>query len=78
MLFICPHCKLLLEVEKKKINCGIFRHGVYKKDLKQIDPHMKKDKCDDLFNKKLIYGCGKPFRIKKIENKYIIEICDYI
>ena len=71
----CPHCKEQLFIYKKELNCRIFRHGFYKKNLKQINPHLKKEICDNLFKKKLIYGCGKPFRIDK-NNKAIK--CGYI
>tara|TARA_Y100000816_G_C25952247_1_gene496788 strand:- start:604 stop:723 length:120 start_codon:yes stop_codon:yes gene_type:complete len=39
---------------------------------------MKKVECDYLSRNKLIYGCGKPFKIVKIEGKYNIEKCEYI
>lgn len=32
-IFMCPHCDGQIEVNKKNINCSIFRHGVYKKTL---------------------------------------------
>ncbi len=75
MIIKCPHCKDEIYIDKKDLNCRIFRHGVYKKTLKQINPHLKKKLCDDLFNKKLIYGCSKPFRIDEKNN---VVICDYI
>jgi hypothetical protein len=68
----CPHCFNFVEIEQ--INCAIFRHGVYKSNNKQIDPHLDKNKCDFLFNNNLIYGCGKPFKI--IDNNSVV--CDYI
>jgi hypothetical protein len=40
----CPHCNNSVFIEK--INCGIFRHGVWKKNRKQIDPHCPKKLCD--------------------------------
>ena len=70
----CPHCNQNIIIEKKDINCGIFRHGVYKSNYKQINPHLCKDKCDELAKDNKIYGCGKPF---KLENNKAI-ICDYI
>jgi phage FluMu protein Com len=75
----CPHCKNLVFLLKKEFNCKIYRHGVYKKDLKQIDSHMKKEDCIKLAKNGLIYGCGKPFKIKE-EKKDVFEIvkCDYI
>ncbi len=72
----CPHCNELLIIEK--INCAIFRHGIMKKNLKQIDPHSLKELCDYFVNNDLIYGCGKPFRIVFKDNNLETEICDYI
>lgn len=78
----CPHCDNIIII--KKINCGIFRHGVFKKNNKQIPPHAKKDYCDKLIKDDLIYGCGKPFQIIKDEtdpkniSKMQVIICDYI
>lgn len=75
----CPHCNDYVIIEK--INCGIFRHGTFIKNNKQMDPHEKKEKCDYYFENKLIYGCGKPFCVKIDENdkeKLMVEICDYI
>ena len=74
----CPHCKDYITVYLKEYNCKIFRHGVYKDTLKQIDPHLSKFECDRLFNEKLIYGCGKPFRIVGEGKEINVEICDYI
>lgn len=71
----CPHCKEYIIIEK--LNCGIFRHGVFKNG-RQVNPHSSKDICDNLFNKNLIYGCGKPFKITFVDDKFIVEICDYI
>lgn len=72
----CPHCGFIVKIIKK--NCGIFRHGMYKKNNKQIDPHAPKKLCDKLIRKNLIYGCGKPFRLVIIDDKYQAEICEYI
>jgi hypothetical protein len=73
---ICPHCKESIIIEE--INCAIFRHAVLKINNQQINPHSSKDICDDLIDKKLIYGCGKPFQLIKKDNKYEAIICDYI
>ena len=80
ILVKCPHCEDLIIINKKDFNCKIFRHGVYKNNNKQIDPHLNKNECDRLFKEGLIYGCGKPFKliINEQENKYLTEICDYI
>jgi hypothetical protein len=75
-VLICPHCKDYIIISK--INCGIFRHGIFIKNGKQIDPHASKDICDYYVRVNKIYGCGKPFRIINISNKFDTEICDYI
>ena len=74
----CPHCKQLVMLPLLEFNCKIYRHGIYKTTLQQINPHMKKEECDRLALEGLIYGCGKPFTIEIIENGYKISICDYI
>lgn len=78
LLFNCPHCKDLVQVNINDINCHIFRHAIYKNSGKQINPHSCKEKCESLVKQKLVFGCAKPFRIDKIGKHYIISICDYI
>lgn len=63
MITVCEHCGETVIIEK--INCGVFRHGVYKNTGKQISPHMGQKKCDKLIKDNLIYGCGKEFKIPK-------------
>ncbi len=72
----CPHCEITIEI--LELNCKIFRCGILKNNLKQIDPHLKKHQCDELKKKDLIFGCGKPFMVDLINNKYECRICDYI
>jgi hypothetical protein len=72
--FECPHCFLLIQVNKNEIACKIFRHGYYKDTWKQIPPHSSKEICDKLFEENRIYGCGKPFTF----DGKIVEKCDYI
>jgi DNA-directed RNA polymerase subunit RPC12/RpoP len=72
----CPHCKDFIIIEK--LNCCIFRHGIFKNTLKQIEPHAPKEVCDYLSKEKLIIGCGKPFKIIQKDNSFFTEICDYI
>ena len=79
LLLKCPHCDDFVEIIE--INCAIFRHGIFKDNLQQINPHLSKIECDNLINNNLIYGCGKPFQIIKKENQndtYELIICDYI
>jgi hypothetical protein len=74
----CPHCEVMVYVSLKELNCFIFRHGVYKNNHTQIDPHLDKVQCDKLYNSGLIYGCSKPFKIIKVGDKYVTQICGYI
>ena len=73
LIINCPHCNIFIVIVK--LNCKIFRCGVYKTNFEQINPHLHKTLCDELATNNLIYGCGKPFRIDD-NNKVII--CDYI
>lgn len=73
----CPHCGEFIIIEQ--INCAIFRHGVLKNSFEQMNPHLPKTLCDDLKQKDLIYGCGKPFKIILTnDNKWVSIECDYI
>jgi len=76
----CPHCNDEIIVFLHELNCKIFRHGIYKNNYQQINPHESKEICDDLKNKDLIIGCGKPFQIIFNENKkeYEVIVCDHI
>jgi hypothetical protein len=72
----CPHCEDFIVIEK--LNCGIFRHGIFINTGTQINPHEPKDLCDRYIMNNLIYGCGKPFKIIKNGDKFEIQICEYI
>jgi len=77
----CPHCELMIMVNKNELNCKIFRHGIYKNTYTQINPHYSKEICDKLIKDNLIIGCGKPFKLiinKKDINECKAIICDYI
>lgn len=38
-----PHCNGFIIINK--INCSIFRHAIFKKNGKQINPHATKQMC---------------------------------
>jgi hypothetical protein len=78
IIITCPHCSNIIIIYKKDINCAIFRHGVFISSLEQIDPHTSKILCEKYIREKKIYGCGKPFIIKKNDINYYTEICAYI
>ena len=76
--FRCPHCGGGIQVFPKDIRCKIFRHGAYT-DGKLINSHEKKQVCDVLYEKKRIYGCGRPFRLYSLSNGIVIIVsCKYI
>ncbi len=75
-VLMCPHCNNFIII--KKINCGIFRHGILKKNSKQIDPHAPKEMCEYYIKNNLIYGCGKPFKIINNNGTLETEISEYI
>ena len=72
MLVKCPHCRG--EVDIEAINCGIFRHGVFKKSNQQIPSHASKQEIDTWILQDAIWGCGQPFRI----NGENVEVCEFI
>lgn len=71
MLVTCPHCNQHIIIDQ--INCGIFRHAMYKTGM-PFPPHASKQMCDDAINQAIIYGCGKPFRV--VGDKAVV--CDYV
>jgi hypothetical protein len=76
-LVLCPHCNCYVEI--LELNCKIFRHGIYKKNYQQINPHTSKIECDKLLLNNEIYGCGKPFYIIEKQNNIYESIkCDYL
>ena len=68
----CPHCDTTIYVEA--MMCGIFRCGISKDSGHQINPHTPKEDCERMIREKLIWGCGKPFRI---DGELFVK-CDYI
>lgn len=79
IIVFCPSCSDPILILTDEIRCGIFRHGAMKNTGIQMDPHASKEVCDNLAKHKLIYGCGKPFRLNTGDEKNIVaEICDYI
>jgi hypothetical protein len=78
----CPHCKEPILIEQ--LNCCIFRHGIFKNNMLQIDPHTPKNLCEHYIEHQLIIGCGNPFKVilndnsKNEDDKCIAVVCDYI
>ena len=67
MFFECPHCQGDLYIFPNEVNCGIFRHAIYK-DGRQVNPHAPKNICDALVAEDKVLGCCKPFKLRKKEN----------
>ena len=78
LAFPCPNCQELTIVYKIDINCGIFRHGVYRGSYYNINPHLSKKICEYLTRNELVYGCSKPFQILGEPGNYKVNKCDYI
>lgn len=74
----CPHCLNLVFIEKKDINCAIFRHAIFKNSFEPIPPHSSKEYCDDLLDRKLVYGCAKPFQLVFENHTFMAKKCDYL
>ena len=75
----CPYCGESILLYLHEFNCKIYRHGILKNTLQQINPHSSKDECEYYIKHDMIYGCGKPFKIELIDNDDISLVkCDYI
>ena len=73
----CPHCSQACEIIE--LNCKIFRCGIYKRTMQQMDPHAPKALCDALAATGQIYGCCKPFQIVQDASGALVAVkCDYI
>lgn len=69
----CPHCKDQILLYVDEMACRIYRHGKYKNG-KDMNPHAPKHICDELVDKGMIHGCGKPYEVTK-DN--IAVVCEY-
>jgi len=76
IVVLCPHCESNILITE--INCAIFRHGAYKENYNQMNPHERKEECDRLVSENLVFGCGKPFKLVKESEEYKAIVCDYI
>ena len=78
--FACPHCGIQTDVNKRDVNCAVFRCGVWKHPHPHagqgINPHMPKHECDAIASQ--VYGCTKPFQLVVRNGNPWIEPCDYI
>ena len=74
----CPHCNMMVFLAKSEFNCKIYRHGVFKENYKQIDPHLPKEECVRLVRENLVIGCAKPFIVIEQQGNIIVKKCDYI
>ena len=80
-IIFCPHCGDPVVIYHVEVNCAIFRHGAYRHNDAQMNPHESKEECDRLFREGLIYGCGRPFRVVRGDgggSSIRAEVCDYI
>lgn len=77
-VFSCPHCLGTIIVHNNETRCCIFRHGVFKNNFQQMNPHTSKDDCERFVTNGEIEGCGKPFRFVFSYPDNYVEKCDYI
>ena len=78
-IFECPNCEGIIMVAVNEVNCTIFRHCVLKSNLQQVNPHASKEQCEDLFSKKLVYGCCMPFKLNVLpDGSAYAEKCGWI
>ena len=77
-IFDCPNCQNKIIVNKNDTNCKIFRHGVYKKNYQQINPHSSLKDCQNFILNNLIFGCSKPFKLIDMNDGLYVDVCDYI
>jgi hypothetical protein len=75
--FKCPYCEQEIIVDKKDLNCCIFRHAIYKHNYQQVDPHLTEYECKKLIEKNSVYGCCKPFEIINRNSKLYCVKCAY-
>lgn len=73
-LFPCPHCKELCLVPRELIRCTIFRHAVFKRDFRFVNPHATREECEAWLRDGLVYGCAKPFTFDGVT----VRKCGYI
>uniref|UniRef100_A0A6C0K3D0 Uncharacterized protein n=1 Tax=viral metagenome TaxID=1070528 RepID=A0A6C0K3D0_9ZZZZ len=83
LVLSCPHCQEWMYIEKKDVNCAIFRHAVFRATMEPIPPHSSREECERLVSQNAVYGCAKPFRVvlskTPVHNDdFVAEICDYI
>lgn len=74
----CPHCAC--QVEISDINCGVFRHAVYKTSPPQeVHPHAPQHECERLVRENLVHGCAKPFRVVRDPetNVFVAVVCGW-
>jgi hypothetical protein len=76
-IFTCLHCEGTIIVHRNELNCRIFRHGVFKANQEQMNPHCPKEECDRLVAENLIIGCGKPFRVEGEGVDAKVVVCGY-
>lgn len=71
-IYNCPHCSIDIEIEK--LNCGIFRCGIFQLkngNFRQLPKHAKQNIIQIIKEKFVVYGCGNPIKYDKLQDKLI-------
>jgi hypothetical protein len=56
------------------VNCGVFRHGVWRDSGMQLPPHASRSTCEAAVASGRLDGCGRPFRLLL---NGVTEMCGY-
>lgn len=84
LFFTCPYedCEGYIVISPKQVNCGVFRHAVIKTTGRAVNPHASREKCEELLKQGKVYGCARPFKLRRIkkstETFVAIEKCGWI
>lgn len=72
-IYTCPHCSI--DIEIVKLNCGIFRCGIFQLkngNFRQLPKHAKQGVIQKIKNHFVVYGCGNPIKYDQLTNQLII------
>jgi hypothetical protein len=84
LFFTCPYedCEGYIVIAPQQVNCGVFRHAVMKTTGRAVNPHASRAKCEELLKNEKVFGCARPFRLKRIkkgqETFVSIEECGWV
>lgn len=75
IIFECPHCSEYIQVYRNEFFCKVFRHGVFKSNYQQINPHLSQEECDKYLQEGTIFGCSYQFKFTRQDDKLTVDKC---